>query len=496
MLTFVIMNRRWIIVLFCGVACLQARAQVCQTEGELIRSVSVNAAGEPVITWDASADLPAKATKYIIYDYVGIPNCYNEIARVPLTGSSYTHEAAKLLTGSRTYSLAFERGNEEPTPHTQQHAFPWLTAIYDSCRYAINMEWTAYEGWGGGVTYNVYGGKQGTSPELLASGLAGLQYTHITAIPDNVYYEVYVEAVNPANPEVKSVSNRAEVFTKTLQRPAYMTVQALRYADAQVQLQFTIDPATRLSTFHVMRSKQFGGAYAPVHTFHDKTLRTYTDSDVQDVYYYRLAAENHCLLTARRGNVMNNIKLLIEGGNGAWYLSWNRLFNGLSYSLTRLEPSPQPLLWEVADTAYTDRIDPDNAALNYCYQVESMTAIGGKSTAVACADYEPEVLMPDAIDPKSMAQNPQTGRQRNQFGPVLFIDPASYAYRLEIYNRNGGRIAFVEKAIADSPLEKSWTGVNAHGDFVPENMYLYRVEIFFTNGKTIKKTGNVAVIYN
>jgi hypothetical protein len=184
------------------------------------------------------------------------------------------------------------------------------------------------------------------------------------------------------------------------------------------------------------------------------------------------------------------------GGNGAWYLSWNKLFNGQSYSLERLKPLPQSLLSHAADSTYTDRIDVSRAVLNYCYQIESVTDIGGKSTTVACADYEPEVLMPDAIDPKSTVQNPQTRRQRNQFGPVLFTDATSYAYQLEIYDRNGARIAFVEKAYADSPLEKSWTGINTQGDFVPENVYLYRVEIFFTNGKTIKKTGNVTVIYN
>jgi hypothetical protein len=495
MFIFALMNYRWLIVLCCCAACLQARAQVCQTKGNLIRSVSVNAAGELVINWDEPADLPGNATGYIIYDYVGGAQCTNIIAIVGLSDHSYTHAAAKPLTGSRAYSLAVDTGSGDSGDITQQHAFSWLTAEYDSCRYLINMQWSAYVGWEQ-VTYNVYGGERGTSPTLLAEKITGLQYMHAGTIPDNVFYEVYVKAVNAADPAAKSVSNRVEVFTKTLQRPAYMTIQTLRYADRQVQLQFIIDPATRLSTFHVMRSKQIAGTYAPVHTFSEKTLQTYTDSDVQEVYYYRLVAENNCSLTAIQGNVMNNLELLIKADNGAWYLSWNKLFNGQSYSLERLEPSPQQLLFKTADSTYTDRIDISLAALNYCYRIESITDIGGTSTADACAGYEPEVLMPDAIDPESTVQNPQTGRRRNQFGPVLFIDAASYAYQLEIYDRNGSRIAFVEKTNADSPLEKSWTGVNAQGDFVPENMYLYRLEIVFTNGTTVRKTGNVAVIYN
>jgi hypothetical protein len=456
--------------------------------------VSVNANGEPVITWDAPADLPGNATGYIIYDYVGGEHCTDDIATVGLNDRSYTHSAAKPLTGRRAYSIAVHTSSGDSPYITQQHAFPWLEAVYDSCRYLLDLQWTAYEGWEH-VTYNIYGGERGTVPKLLQSAVDGLQYTHAKDIPDNVFYEVYVEAVNTANPVAKSLSNRVEVFTKTLQRPGYLTIQHLRYAGHQVELQFTIDPATRLSTFHVLRSRQPGGTYASVHTFTDKSLQAWTDDDAGSVYYYRLSAENNCQLPAKQGNVLNNMELLITAENNAWSLSWNKLFNGLFYSLARLEPSPQQLLVNAADTAYTDRIDLANVALDYCYQLESVTDIGGKSVTVACAVYEPEVWMPNAVDPKNTVQNPQTGRQRNQFGPVLAIAPSFYTYRLEIYDRNGERIAAIEKNIADAPLEKSWTGVNAHGDFVPENNYLYQLELSFINGKTVRKTGNVAVIY-
>jgi hypothetical protein len=483
-------------MVFCCAACLQARAQVCQTSGNMIRSVSVNDRGEPVITWDAPADLPGNATGYIIYDYVGGAHCMDIITTVGLGARSYTHAAAKPLSASRAYSIAFETGSGNDGDLTQQHAFPWLEAVYDSCRYALDLQWTPYTGWGR-VTYNIYGGELGTSLELLASSISGLQYTYaggLRELPDNEWYEVYVEAVNTADPAAKSRSNRVAVFTKTLQRPAHLSIQRLRYAGHQVQLEFTVDPATRLATFHVMRSSHFGGEYAPVHTFSGKTLQSWTDEAVHSMYYYRLAAENNCRRIAKQGNVLNNMELFIKPENGEWHLSWNKLHNGRSYSLERLEPSPQQLLSNVADTAYRERIDASAAALSYCYRVASVTDIGGKSETVACADYEPEVWMPDAINPQSAVRNPHTGRQRNRFGPVLFIDPSAYAYRLEIYDHNGGRVAAIEKAFTDSPLEKSWTGVNGQGVFVPENMYLYRLELSFTNGKTIKKTGNVAVI--
>jgi hypothetical protein len=213
------------------------------------------------------------------------------------------------------------------------------------------------------------------------------------------------------------------------------------------------------------------------------------------VYYYRLSAENRCGTTAAQSAILNSMELLATADNGVWHISWNSLFLGRSYSLSRLEPAPQHLLATAADTAYADRIDPSHAALRYCYRVEAVTDDGAESTAAACADYTPEVLMPDATDPKSTVQNPRSGRQRNQFGPVLFIDPSLYAYRLEIYNRHGARIAAVEKTAADAPEDKSWNGTDAAGGFVPEDMYLYRVELTFVNGESAVKTGNVAVIY-
>jgi hypothetical protein len=128
MLTFAVMNNRWIIAVYCCVACLQAQAQVCQTAGNIIRSVSVNANGEPVITWDAPADLPGNATGYIIYDYVGGAHCTDIIATVGLNERSYTHSAAKPLTGRRAYSIAVDTGSGDKKDITQQHAFPWLEA--------------------------------------------------------------------------------------------------------------------------------------------------------------------------------------------------------------------------------------------------------------------------------------------------------------------------------------------------------------------------------
>jgi hypothetical protein len=494
------MNNRCAVVLFCCLACLQAQvqAQVCQPSGNLIRSVWVNSDGAPVIEWDAPSSLPNYATGYIIYEYVGGSFCTDSIGFVDLNAPrSYTDTRSDIqpLAGSRAYSIAINKSSEDKEAITEHHAFSWLSAEYDSCNYAIDLRWTAYVGWER-ATYNIYGSVQGTSPELLAT-TGEVQYT-LSDVPDNVEYEVYVEAVNAAAPSVKSASNRLRLFTKTSQRPspAGLSINGLRFAGHAVELQFAVDPATRLPTFHITRSAQLNGTYTPVHTFSDKTLRSYTDNDVHAVYYYRLAAENNCRLIAAQGNVLNNIDLRLVAENGAWYLSWNKLFNGLFYSLARLEPSPQQLLSYSADSTYIDRIDSSNAALDYCYQIESSTDIGGKSVAIACAAYEPEVLMPDALNPESMATNPQTGRQRNQFGPVLFIASTLYSYQLEIYDHNGGKIAAIEKTAADSPLEKSWTGLNSRGEFVPENMYLYRLELTFINGKTVVKTGNVAVLYD
>ncbi|MDR0729246.1 MAG: hypothetical protein LBF19_03865 [Prevotellaceae bacterium] len=496
------MKRYCCILLFSCLAVFSGGAQVCQTQGEIIRAVSVNAAGYPEITWDASASYYPTAVGYIVYDYLGGAACSNYIGEVSLGIGTFTHTAATIpLTGPRTYTMAIKT-TTTPMPLTRQHAYPFLQATYDSCTYAITMQWTPYEGWDGTTTYKIIGGTQGDPPMTWTTGHTATSYT-ISNVPDNVFYDLYVVAVHPTDATITATSNRVTVDTKTSQRPLTMLISAIEYVDNAVALQFAIDPATRLSTFHLTRSSNWSDGYTVIHTFSDKTLTTYTDTPVDTRYYYRLTAENYCRMEAVQGSILQNIPMTMEAREGAWLLTWypgndysliNYIIMNPPYTLKRLQPQPATLLSQAPDTTYTDAIDLSNPALLYCYRVEG-EVWGGVSATEVCQTYRPQMDMPDAIDPKSLLTNPATGRQRNQFGPIVYASPTSYRYKMEIYTRNGDLIASIEKNESDSPLDKSWTGMNRHGAPVQEGLYLYNVQVTYADGQTDIRTGSVTVIY-
>ncbi|MDR1681144.1 MAG: hypothetical protein LBS12_05105 [Prevotellaceae bacterium] len=487
------------ILLFCIMA-LPGGAQVCQTQGEMIYAVSVNAAGYPEITWEPYMPAIPEINGTVVYQYLGGGACSNYIGEVGLGVGTFTHAAAPVpLTGALTYTVAV-RTITEPMPLTRQHAYSFLQAAYDSCTYAVALQWTPYEGWDGTVAYQVYGSRQGDPPALRASGITATSYT-VADVPDNVFYDIHIVALHPSDTAITSASNIVTVETKTTQRPTSMTVSSIEYADAAVALQFAIDSATRLSTFHLTRSSRPDDGYAPVHTFSDKSLTTYIDAPVEARYYYRLTAENHCRMEAARGSILQNIPMTMEASGGAWLLAW---YPGTvagvpypavaAYTLKRLQPQPATLLSHVNDTIYTDAIDLSNAELTSCYRVEGAFANGTSATEV-CATYRPQMEMPDAIDPKSRLTNPSTGRQRNQFGPIVYAHPDSYRYHLEIYTRNGDLVASIEKQDTDSPLDKSWTGLNRNGAPVQEGVYLYNVTVTYAGGHSETHTGAVTVVY-
>jgi hypothetical protein len=262
-----------------------------------------------------------------------------------------------------------------------------------------------------------------------------------------------------------------------------------------VQLNFYIDPSTALTQFEIQRAA--GADFETQYSFSDKTLATYAES-AAGIFRYRLAAKNDCGQTARVSDTLQNFILGVTLQNSAWQLQWNQPVPGepYSFSLQRLIPNPALLVANTTGVTFTDPVSSmqNLQSLKYCYSLEA-SAPRGLSVNMACAFYEPRIAMPDAVDPLSAVVNTQTGRARNQFGPVLNIHPGTYAYQLRIINRNGAKIADITKGFNDDPLEKSWNGRFANGVAVPEEVYTYYLEVQFEGGRSENLTGPVMVMY-
>jgi hypothetical protein len=135
-------------VLLCNA--LQMRAQpACQSAGNSITAVSVvtlsGGSTQTLISWNTPADLSPNAEGYIIYEYVGPPNCTNVIDTVyGRTATSYT--CSSLHPGG--YTIAVYNGSAQPGALQQQHAPPIIQdASYDPCNYSVSLSWSPYVGW-------------------------------------------------------------------------------------------------------------------------------------------------------------------------------------------------------------------------------------------------------------------------------------------------------------------------------------------------------------
>ena len=490
---------RLYVILFLFLLChaLQMWAQpACQPVGNTITTVSVvTMPGGGMVThisWDIPDDLPPDADGYIIYKHVGAPNCNEAIDTVcGRTATSYT------CSGFHRGGYTIDHNGSAQTGVLPQHHVPPIIqdASYDSCNYSVSLAWSPYVGWDeADISYRIYAITDGQTQQL-AGNVAGTSFLWQDA-PDNKAIDLYVEAVHKNYPALISRSPYRRITTLTLQRPAFIDLSCLEYDGNEVRLHFHIDPNTALTQFEIQRAADDAG-FETQYAFSDKTLDTYTDN-AAGVFRYRVAAKNDCNQIARVSDTLQNFKLDMTSQYNAWQLQWNRPVSGESYVflLQRVAPNPAVLPAGTVGLSFTDPVfSMQNVqSLKYCYRLEAST-LRGLSVSEACAFYEPRIAMPDAVDPLSAVINMQTGRARNQFGPVLNVHPVTYAYQLRIINRNGAKIADIAKNFNDDPLEKSWNGRFANGGAVPEEVYTYYLEMHFEGGRTETLTGPVVVMY-
>jgi hypothetical protein len=394
------------------------------------------------------------------------------------------------------YTIAVDSISTRDNSPLQQHHVPPIiqAAEYDACNYTVSLSWSPYVGWEADTAlYNVYA-IIGGGTQLLAGAITATSFVWQDA-PDNTGIDFYVQAVRKNEVAVTSNSPYRRITTTTLQRPAFIDLSHLEYAGSEVRLNFHIEPGTALTQFEIQRAA--GAGFDTRHAFSDKTLATYAEN-AGGAFSYRLIAKNNCGQIARVSDTLQNFILDVSLQNDVWHLQWNPPAPGASYdfSLQRREPNPVVLDASMSGVTFTDPVSSmlNQQSLKYCYRLEG-TAPRGSSASEACAFYVPRVAMPDAVDPLSAAQNAQTGRARNQFGPILNVHPVTYAYQLRIINRNGAKIADITKGFNDNPLDKSWNGRFANGVAVPEEVYTYYLEVQFEGGHSEKRTGPVMVVY-
>jgi len=463
--------------------------------------------GNDVIYWNAS---PSPEIDYYIIGVrvlttPGDPDSYLPVGLVYIPGLVFVNtnpESATHSVGYTVWGINDQGGGvieQGPFEHTDSTIF--LQSVFDSCQATITLTWNDYNSWRGTTSNFTIKRRLGFNnyQPIASVGYSGTTNTYVISnVQVNQQYDLFVEAAHQDGIRV-SASNRVGVFTRMAEQPDYINADfATINASNTIDLSFTVDPASGLSRFNLLRGTTFTGPFDKIAEINTNTnLITYTDN-VQfrsAIYYYRLEALNNCGVGVAQSNRANNIILNGNLNDALVTLSWNEYFDWAGgvdhYSIIRTRGQDNAIVTILdagSATSLTDNIlsleDYQNPSSSLvCYQVEATERMNvynvqGRSLSNrVCFSITPDIRMPSAFIPNDADPLNQV------FEPVFSFQPEHY--EITIYNRLGTLIW---------QGTQPWDG-RVNGNYVPEGVYVYHLRVYNYSTETTELDGQVTVVY-
>jgi len=472
-----------------------------------LKRVTVDlATGHTWIFWSLSPSSGVKA--YNIY------RSY-ELGAVPIaiindsTATSYENISSNADRFSESYQIAANRDTaitnpETISPLTEEHATIFTALQFDFCRAELNLSWTPYIGWADSLeSYDIFRNTDGGSFSVIDSLPPESNSFTDTTIEAYVNYCYYIQA-NHKN-GLTSTSNKVCKYTQMPRIPGFINADyaTINTENDEVSLSFTIDPASEIYHFKLLRTDDPNGMYDTIFDFadHRSEKLTYTDrpEDMSLPFYYRLAAINPCNRIIVMSNIASTMILSVNNEDAINYLTWtpNIGWKGgvEKYEVYRKTTGnfPEPISTvDAGDTSYADDVKPDSLYLKtydlkFCYSINAVEGEnnphgirGISTTAVNCVILQSNVFIPNAFTPNGDGKN-------ETWNPKLSFTPATY--HLIIKNR-WGNIIFESK-----DQYESWNGSDMGGAIVKEGTYIYFLRVTTGTGDTIVKKGIINVIF-
>lgn len=390
----------------------------------------------------------------------------------------------------------------EESPITERHTTIFLTLQFDSCLAELNLSWTPYIGWADSLDYyNIFRNTDGGSFSIIDSlPPESISFTD-TTIEAYVSYCYYIQA-NHKN-GLTSTSNKVCKYTQMPRIPDFINADyaTVNSENDEISLSFTIDPASEIYHYKLLRTDDPNGIYDTIADFadHHSGKLTYTDKpeDLLSPFYYKLAAINSCNRIIVRSNIASTMILTVINEDAINYLTWTPNIGwkgGVEYyevyRKTMINPSELIETVTAGVTSYTDELN--NLIYNvddakFCYYINAVEEEnnphgirGNSTTAINCVILQSNVFIPNAFTPNGDGKN-------DAWKPKLSFTPATY--HLIIKNR-WGNIIFESK----DPYE-SWDGSYMGGAIVQEGTYIYFLRITTGEGEEILRKGFINVIF-
>jgi len=377
----------------------------------------------------------------------------------------------------------------------------------DRCDQLITLEWNPfvypYEN-PPALTYNILVGNGTVDTTVVANqALTATDFNYFDFIDgDTLYFRI---EVIDADGNVRSTSSWEKIIAAIVQPPSeffieYLTVNAQNkidvyyYIDTLAEIEnFKInnDPLDVPNPSNTVRKDNFD--VLTQNNPHKYNQDTITDPNTTS-YYYQVVANDSCnqdhFSTIGR-------TIYLEGELADFFrnkVEWNEfeLENASisNYRLYRDYGAGMQLVSSFApgDNVYMDNVEEYYTQLGtFCYRVEADYSIpipneGSASYTTSsntmCLEQRPSVYIPNAIAPNGV---------NNEFKPVIvFGNPTNYS--LKIFNRWG------ELLFESNNPDNGWFGTK-NGNQVVSGGYPYNISFIAADGKLVKKSGIVTVIY-
>ncbi|MBI5008362.1 MAG: gliding motility-associated C-terminal domain-containing protein [Bacteroidia bacterium] len=450
--------------------------------------------GNVNLKWNLSPS--AGIAGYVVYKFNGEAGIPIDTIWNP-SATSYTHITPATRYFSVSYVVAAHRMPNCTSPLSNHLNTIFADAKIDTCNKIITVSWNSYNSEPNKVT----GYRRSAS-------VNGGPFNDLAEVdPDSIKFNLsdfttdseYCFMVSARLEDGKiSESNKVCLSTAMQRPPDWINADYATIADNKVSLSFTSDPKSEITSFRLERKTGKSGSFAEIARPSSASGEIkYTDdkADTRAINYYILSAINSCNKPITVSNMASNIVLTIENINNDLLLRWNHYekWNGETgmYSLFVNTGTGYSKVTEIVSSDSSFLIDYNNLMYDIttgevCFKLGAEEILnpycitGSSLSGEACTESVEMVTVPDVFTPNNDMIN-------DLFKPVLSFTPVDY---IMIISDRQGRILFETKNHFDA-----WDGTSK-GDAQPQGIYMWSLKVLTPSGKSISKTGTIAVYFN
>lgn len=382
----------------------------------------------------------------------------------------------------------------------EEHRTVFLETEAENCDDFIQLNWTPYIGWSGGVeNYEVWVSTNGSPANFVESVAGNLETYNFLAPADFNEYCFYLVATESGGNNTSNSSISCETVDIIQPIREYGIKNISVQSDNSVAVDWVWSSTADLINYGVNRGENADGLTS---VFMEEVTvplvfeNTYIDSDIDPKnrsYFYSVEALDGCGTVSMsttsstiflEGNVLEgNTNLItwtaldIENSVVDFYEIF-QLKDGISTSLAIVEETENKYLHENIEL----KVDEPTT----CYYVvanarvtlfdESEQFIFSQSNEL-CLQQNSRIFAPNAFAPQ--------GINREFRAVVLYEDMVDF--EMEIYDRFGQQI-FVSKDV-----DFGWDG-DIKGQGASQGVYVYHIRITQENGRTVDKQGTVLLL--